>query len=441
AKFFSNEQNVSQNVKFTRFLILSVAVIAVFISGFYLYDQLVEKSRPKAVAVIKTNKGPRKIQPEEPGGMKIPHLDMEVYDSLQANKVAASNTAEQILPGAEKPVDLDRLAAEVGEAPINLNAMSQEQPQVITVNTQKQKSATKQKTQAIPPSKRLATSIKQQRQQQQTDEEYLSEIVKAHVDAKEPVQLSSANNDLAMIADDDGETQLLANRHDRARHHLERRKGNLKERRQDRQEKRQERQEQHQERRQDRQEKRQERQEQHQERRQHRQEKRQERQEQHQERRQDRQEKRQERQEQHQEHRQDRQEKRQERQERRQERRERYNTSENSYTNSTMPEKKSLAIKRVPPKAKVATGTRPGYYVQLASFRSPSTAEANWQELSHKHNDLLNTLEHVVIAKDIPGKGLFYRLQAGPFTNKGQANVLCNQLGRRNQNCFINRIG
>ena len=67
-------------------------------------------------------------------------------------------------------------------------------------------------------------------------------------------------------------------------------------------------------------------------------------------------------------------------------------------------------------------------------------AQREWSRLRKNHSDLLGKLELSVIKADLgPGKGLFYRLRAGPLASKAAARNLCAKLAKRKVGCLIAR--
>jgi len=78
------------------------------------------------------------------------------------------------------------------------------------------------------------------------------------------------------------------------------------------------------------------------------------------------------------------------------------------------------------------------YLIQLAAARSSEGARTEWERLKTKHRDLLGNLGLVVTKADLgPGKGIFYRLRAGPLANENAARALCQQLAQRQVGCLI----
>ena len=84
-------------------------------------------------------------------------------------------------------------------------------------------------------------------------------------------------------------------------------------------------------------------------------------------------------------------------------------------------------------KAALAAGAK----VQLFSARSRKRALAAWNQLSSKEKDLLGSLAHRVVKVEIPKRGVFYRLRAGPLADKAAAKRLCSQLKRRGRDCLV----
>ncbi len=97
---------------------------------------------------------------------------------------------------------------------------------------------------------------------------------------------------------------------------------------------------------------------------------------------------------------------------------------------------KPVAVK-TPKKPKFANKDKKFYKVQLASFKSSKDAEKEWKNLSRKYSSILKEYKHYIVSKDIAGRGLFYRLQVGPFDNADDANNTCKELKEAGTNCLI----
>lgn len=80
------------------------------------------------------------------------------------------------------------------------------------------------------------------------------------------------------------------------------------------------------------------------------------------------------------------------------------------------------------------SGPQPG--VHLASFRTEKAANRAWPQLRRAHSQLLANLKPEVTRIDLgPGKGVFYRLKAGPLPNQAAVQRLCRSLKARRQYC------
>ena len=78
-----------------------------------------------------------------------------------------------------------------------------------------------------------------------------------------------------------------------------------------------------------------------------------------------------------------------------------------------------------------------GAKVQLYSARARDGALAAWTRLSAEEKDLLGSLTHRVVKAEIPKRGVFYRLRAGPLTDKAAARRLCGLLKGRGRDCLV----
>lgn len=67
------------------------------------------------------------------------------------------------------------------------------------------------------------------------------------------------------------------------------------------------------------------------------------------------------------------------------------------------------------------------FYVQLGSVQSKSKAEQEWQRLSAKYPDQLKDKPYRVEEADLGDRGIFYRVQAGPFEQL-TARTICREL-------------
>ncbi len=107
---------------------------------------------------------------------------------------------------------------------------------------------------------------------------------------------------------------------------------------------------------------------------------------------------------------------------------------------ATAPPQPSVA-KVPPPQPSVATAppVAAGYVVQLLAARSRDAAQGAWKRLRDRHRELLGPLSPSVVRADLGGKGVFYRLRAGPLGTEAAARALCAQLTARKVNCLVIR--
>ena len=78
------------------------------------------------------------------------------------------------------------------------------------------------------------------------------------------------------------------------------------------------------------------------------------------------------------------------------------------------------------------------YTVQIASYRSEQEASTGWQALTAEQADLLAKLPHAVAKADLGAdKGIYYRLQAGSFSDRNAAKALCADLKDHSIDCMV----
>jgi len=80
-----------------------------------------------------------------------------------------------------------------------------------------------------------------------------------------------------------------------------------------------------------------------------------------------------------------------------------------------------------------------GVSIQLASARSEDAALSEWKRISGKNSDLLANLSPTVMQAEVPDKGTFFRLRAGPLADRPAAESLCGALAARNVSCIVVR--
>ena len=99
---------------------------------------------------------------------------------------------------------------------------------------------------------------------------------------------------------------------------------------------------------------------------------------------------------------------------------------------------KPVAAKPPPAAAKPATPAVPTK-IQLGSLRTPEAARDEWQRLKRDNGDLLGKLTAVAVRSEVPDKGIYYRVEAGPLADRGAAERLCKALKERQLGCTLVR--
>ena len=90
----------------------------------------------------------------------------------------------------------------------------------------------------------------------------------------------------------------------------------------------------------------------------------------------------------------------------------------------------------VPKPAARAAGR--SYHVQLAAYRKPAGAEANWNVLSAAYPDLFADLSKTIRRADLGAtRGIVHQLRVGPFAGEAEARALCETLKKRGADCFV----
>jgi hypothetical protein len=79
-----------------------------------------------------------------------------------------------------------------------------------------------------------------------------------------------------------------------------------------------------------------------------------------------------------------------------------------------------------------------GYYVQIASQPTAEGAQASWRTLSGRYSSVLGGFGVDIQRADIPGKGVFHRVRV-PAGSRDQANALCTRYKAAGGSCFVSR--
>ncbi len=77
--------------------------------------------------------------------------------------------------------------------------------------------------------------------------------------------------------------------------------------------------------------------------------------------------------------------------------------------------------------------------IQLGSLKNEAAARAEWERLKRADPQLLGPLSAVFPRISLAGKGVFYRIEAGPFASPSQALRVCGELKRRAIGCLLVR--
>jgi hypothetical protein len=91
---------------------------------------------------------------------------------------------------------------------------------------------------------------------------------------------------------------------------------------------------------------------------------------------------------------------------------------------------------KVAPTPTVVPGT--GYRLQLGALKTEDAAKAEFVRLQKAQPDVLGKLSLSISKVDLGGgKGIYYRIQAGPIANEAQATQGCATLKSRNVSCIL----
>jgi hypothetical protein len=93
-----------------------------------------------------------------------------------------------------------------------------------------------------------------------------------------------------------------------------------------------------------------------------------------------------------------------------------------------------------PAAAPVATSSGGGgYSVQISSQRSEAEAQAAFRSLQAKFPNQLGGQQPVIRRADLGDKGVYFRVQVGPYTSSDQASELCSSLKNAGGSCVVQR--
>lgn len=80
-----------------------------------------------------------------------------------------------------------------------------------------------------------------------------------------------------------------------------------------------------------------------------------------------------------------------------------------------------------------------GFRIQLATLPDPESAVEIWRSLQTAHPKILGSKQMILLDLDLGYRGLFHRLEAGPFETLTAAWEACIALVRRRQGCVVSQ--
>jgi cell division septation protein DedD len=92
-----------------------------------------------------------------------------------------------------------------------------------------------------------------------------------------------------------------------------------------------------------------------------------------------------------------------------------------------------------PPASAATAPAGPGPRIQLASVREMADAQREWARVTRQYSDLLGGLSPQFVPADLGDRGVFIRVQAGPFASPEAARAACDALRARGAGCNVVR--
>lgn len=78
------------------------------------------------------------------------------------------------------------------------------------------------------------------------------------------------------------------------------------------------------------------------------------------------------------------------------------------------------------------------WQIQLISSPNKTAMEKSWNDLTKKYSQLKG-LSHEIESADLGAKGTFYRLKAGAFSTRSEADKLCNSIKTAGGSCLVKK--
>jgi hypothetical protein len=94
------------------------------------------------------------------------------------------------------------------------------------------------------------------------------------------------------------------------------------------------------------------------------------------------------------------------------------------------------------PAAPVQYAERPArggyqFWIQVGSHKDEGIARAEWQKIQGAASSVVVSAGNRIQRADLGTRGVYYRIQIGPFASQGEAGQLCAQLRARSIECFL----
>ena len=90
-----------------------------------------------------------------------------------------------------------------------------------------------------------------------------------------------------------------------------------------------------------------------------------------------------------------------------------------------------------PPRQMAMEAPQGNYWVQVASRRKRTEAEAALRKIMNRNADLIGDQSFAIVKADIRNAGTFYRSRVGPFASFASARKMCKTLKSRRQDCLV----
>lgn len=104
-------------------------------------------------------------------------------------------------------------------------------------------------------------------------------------------------------------------------------------------------------------------------------------------------------------------------------------------TMEVAPKEEKTPVKEDVLDLKIPTGS---WQIQLMSSNNKTSIEKSWKTLTKKYSVLANQPYEIETA-DLGAKGIYYRLKAGAFKTKAQADTLCNDIKALGGTCIVKK--